>query len=155
MASNNNSNNINITYATMGEVMDYQTSSPTSGFTESSTVFDDDGTTPLVSVKVGGKEYTYVPFGYENQLPYKLISNIGRSSVMAQNKLFNVLTCYGMGFQYNDVETKLPSKDQEVNLFRMHNSMSRFFLEQITDMKYFSSAYLPSCSTRRATRLWR
>lgn len=32
MASNNNSNNIDITYATMGEVMDYQTSSPTSGF---------------------------------------------------------------------------------------------------------------------------
>ena len=29
MASNNNSNNIDITYATMGEVMDYQTSSPT------------------------------------------------------------------------------------------------------------------------------
>lgn len=29
---------------------------------------------------------------------------------MAQNKLFNVLTCYGMGFQYNDVETKLPSR---------------------------------------------
>lgn len=137
MASNNNSNNIDITYATMGEVMDYQTSSPTSGFTESSTVFDDDGTTPIVSVEVGGKEYTYVPFGYENQLPYKLISNIGRSSVMAQNKLFNVLTCYGMGFQYNDVETKLPTKDREVNLFRMHNSMSRFFLEQITDMKYF------------------
>lgn len=70
MASNNNSNNIDITYATMGEVMDYQTSSPTSGFTESSTVFDDDGTTPIVSVEVGGKEYTYVPFGYENQLPY-------------------------------------------------------------------------------------
>ena len=53
MASNNNSNNIDITYATMGEVMDYQTSSPTSGFTESSTVFDDDGTTPIVSVEVG------------------------------------------------------------------------------------------------------
>ena len=98
MASNNNSNNIDITYATMGEVMDYQTSSPTSGFTESSTVFDDDGTTPIVSVEVGGKEYTYVPFGCENQLPYELINNIGRSSVMAQNKLFNVLTCYGMGF---------------------------------------------------------
>ena len=29
MASNNNSNNIDITYATMGEVMDYHTSSPT------------------------------------------------------------------------------------------------------------------------------
>ena len=132
-----NNNDIDITFATMGAVLDYQTSSPTSGFTESSAIFDDDGTTPTIAVKVKGVEYTYIPFGCDNKLPYELIRNIGESSVMAQNKLFNVLTCYGMGFQYNDIETKLPTKDREVNLFRMHNSMSRFFLEQITDMKYF------------------
>lgn len=130
-------NNIDITFATMGAVLDYQPSSPTSGFTESSAIFDDDGTTPTVAVKVKGKEYIYIPFGCDNKLPFELIKNIGESSVMAQNKLFNVLTCYGMGFQYNDIETKLPTKDKDVNLFRMHNSLSRFFLEQITDMKYF------------------
>lgn len=130
-------NNIDITFATMGAVLDYQPSSPTSGFTESSAIFDDDGTTPTVAVKVKEKEYIYIPFGCNNKLPFELIKNIGESSVMAQNKLFNVLTCYGMGFQYNDIETKLPTKDKDVNLFRMHNSLSRFFLEQITDMKYF------------------
>ena len=130
-------NNIDITFATMGAVLDYQPSSPTSGFTESSAIFDDDGTTPTVAVKVKGKDYIYIPFGCDNKLPFELIKNIGESSVMAQNKLFNVLTCYGMGFQYNDIETKLPTKDKDVNLFRMHNSLSRFFLEQITDMKYF------------------
>ena len=132
-----NNNDIDITFATMGSVLDYQTISPTSGFTESSAIFDDDETTPTIAVKVKEKEYTYIPFGHDNKLPYELIRNIGESSVMAQNKLFNVLTCYGMGFQYNDIETKQPTKDREVNLFRMHNSMSRFFLEQITDMKYF------------------
>lgn len=130
-------NNIDITFATMGAVLDYQPSSPTSGFTESSAIFDDDGTTPTVAVNVKGKEYIYIPFGCDNKLPFELIKNIGESSVMAQNKLFNVLTCYGMGFQYNDIETKHPTKDKDVNLFRMHNSLSRFFLEQITDMKYF------------------
>lgn len=130
-------NNIDITFATMSAVLDYQPSSPTSGFTESSAIFDDDGTTPTVAVKVKEKEYIYIPFGCDNKLPFELIKNIGESSVMAQNKLFNVLTCYGMGFQYNDIETKLPTKDKDVNLFRMHNSLSRFFLEQITDMKYF------------------
>lgn len=130
-------NNIDITFATMGAVLDYQPSSPMSGFTESSAIFDDDGTTPTVAVKIKEKEYTYIPFGCDNNLPFELIKNIGESSVMAQNKLFNVLTCYGMGFQYNDIETKLPTKDKDVNLFRMHNSLSRFFLEQITDMKYF------------------
>lgn len=130
-------NNIDITFATMGAVLDYQPSSPTSGFTESSAIFDDDGTTPTIAVKIKGKDYIYIPFGCDNKLPFELIKNIGESSVMAQNKLFNVLTCYGMGFQYNDIETKLPTKDKDVNLFRMHNSLSRFFLEQITDMKYF------------------
>lgn len=132
-----NNNDIDITFATMGAVLDYQTSSPTSGFVESGSIFDDDGTTPLVEIEIGKKSYTYIPFGEDDMLPYEIIRRIGESSVMAQNKLFNVLTCYGMGLQYNDVETKLPSKDKEVNLFRMHNSMSRFFLEQITDMKYF------------------
>ncbi len=129
--------NIDVTFATMGEVMNYQASAATGGFVESSGIFDDDGITPTVAVEIGGKPYTYVPFGADNQLPYDLIKNIGESSVMAQNKLFNVLTCYGMGLQYNDLETKLPTKDKDVNLFRMQNSMSRFFLEQITDMKYF------------------
>lgn len=148
------SNNIDITYATMGEVLDYQTSSPTSGFVESSSIFDDDGTTPTVSVEVGKQRYTYIPFGANNKLPYELIKNIGESSVMAQNKLFNVLTCYGMGFQYNDIKTKLPTQDKEVNLFKMHNNLSRFFLEQITDMKYFFFVSQPSSSTKRAIASW-
>lgn len=131
-------NNIDITYATMGDVIDYQTFNPTSGFVESSAVFDDDGTTPVIQVKASdGNKYVYVPFGADNQLPYQLIKNIGESSVMAQNKLFNVLTCYGMGLQYNDIETKMPTKDKDIKIFKMHNSLSRFFLEQITDMKYF------------------
>lgn len=69
MASNNNSNNIDITYATMGEVMDYQTSSPTSGFTESSTVFDDDGTTPIVSVEVGERNIPMYPSATRTSCP--------------------------------------------------------------------------------------
>ena len=130
--------NIDITFATMGDVMSYQAYNPTGGFVESSGIFDDDGITGTMTVKASdGKDYTYIPFGADNLLPYQLIKSIGESSVMAQNKLFNVLTCYGLGFQYNDIKTKLPSDDKDVNLFKMHNSLSRFFLEQITDMKYF------------------
>ncbi len=130
--------NIDITFATMGDVMSYQAYNPTGGFVESSGIFDDDGITDTMTVKASdGKNYTYIPFGEDNLLPYQLIKSIGESSVMAQNKLFNVLTCYGLGFQYNDIKTKLPSDDKDVNLFKMHNSLSRFFLEQITDMKYF------------------
>ena len=130
-------NNIDVTFTTMGEVMNYQAGTSISGFVESSGIFDDDDITSTVPVEVNGKTYNYVPFGADNQMPYQLIRRIGESSVMSQNKLFNVLTCYGMGVQYNDLETKLPTKDKDINLFRMSNSISRFFLEQITDMKYF------------------
>lgn len=130
-------NNIDVTFTPMGEVMNYQAGTSISGFVESSGIFDDDDITSTVPVEVNGKTYNYVPFGADNQMPYQLIRRIGESSVMSQNKLFNVLTCYGMGVQYNDLETKLPTKDKDINLFRMSNSISRFFLEQITDMKYF------------------
>ena len=101
--------NIDITFATMGDVMSYQAYNPTGGFVESSGIFDDDGITGTMTVKASdGKDYTYIPFGAGNLLPYQLIKSIGESSVMAQNKLFNVLTCYGMGFQYYDIKTKLP-----------------------------------------------
>lgn len=138
MKDNNNDTNIDITYATMGDVVSYQAMNPTGGFVETAGIFDDDGITSTVQVRANdGNMYSYIPFGADNQLPYQLIKNIGESSVMAQNKLFNVLTCYGMGFQYSDVQTKHQSADKEVRIFSIHNSLARFFLEQITDMKYF------------------
>lgn len=63
------SNNIDITYATMGEVLDYQTSSPTSGFVESSSIFDDDGTTPTVSVEVDKQNTPTSPSGQTTSCP--------------------------------------------------------------------------------------
>lgn len=150
-----NQDNIDITYATVGEVMPYEAFNPTNGFVESSSIFDDDETTPVLQVKANdGNTYAVIPFGADNLLPYELSKKIGESSVMAQNKLFNVLTCYGMGLQYNDIKTKLPTKDEDINLFRMHNSMPRFALEQITDMKYYFSASQPSFSTKRAIPSW-
>lgn len=131
---------VEVTFSEPGvnAIMDMASANYTGGFTESSTIFDDDdGTTPTVTVKIRGREYEYVPFGHDNQLPYQLIKQIGESSVMSQNKLFNVLTCYGMGVQYMDVETGKPSKDKDIRLFQMHNNLPRFFLEQVTDMKHF------------------
>ena len=37
-----NQDNIDITYATVGEVMPYEAFNPTNGFVESSSIFDDD-----------------------------------------------------------------------------------------------------------------
>lgn len=103
----------------------------------SSTIFDDDGIVNYRSVEVGGKRYSYVPFGSDDHLPYHIIDKVGENMVMSQNKLFNVLTCYGQGVRFFDRETDQPTRDAKVEMFTFRNSLSRFFIEQAMDMKYF------------------
>lgn len=68
-----NQDNIDITYATVGEVMPYEAFNPTNGFVESSSIFDDDETTPVLQVKANdGNTYAVIPFGADNLLPYEL-----------------------------------------------------------------------------------
>ena len=79
----------------------------------------------------------YAPFGIDNQLPYKIRELIGSDEVTAQNKLFNVLTCYGAGLQLQDEATKQATQHADARRFLRRNALSSFYLEQITDMKYY------------------
>lgn len=79
----------------------------------------------------------YVPWGVDNQLPYEIARLVGGDEVTSQNKLFNVLTCYGRGLQMLDMETKEPATDEEVLRFMRRQATPSYFLEQATDMKYY------------------
>ena len=69
---------------------------------DSADVFDeDDGTINTQTIKVGYRNYQYVCFGADNELPYHIVGKVKRNLVMSQNKHFNVLTCYGQGIRYN------------------------------------------------------
>lgn len=103
----------------------------------SSTIFDDDGITNYKPLVIKGKEYMYVPFGSDDQLPYEIIDKVGENMVMSQNKLFNVLTCYGQGVRFFDPKTEKKTTDKEIKMFQFRNSLNRFFVEQCMDMKYF------------------
>lgn len=107
-----------------------------SEMSSSSDIFDEDG---LISARhvPGYTNYMYVPFGYDDQLPFNIIRMIGDDEIMSQNKFFNVLTCYGNGLRYNDPKTGTATTDPEINRWMMGNSLQEFFLEQATDMKYF------------------
>lgn len=109
---------------------------------DSETVFDEDGIISPLAVDAGGVTYKYAPFGKDNLLPYKLISKIQHSTVMSQNKFFNILACYGQGFRLVDAATRLAPQAEDVADFIQHNALPKFFLEQITDLKtfYFSVA---------------
>ena len=102
----------------------------------SADIFDEDedlGFSPVPGYQ--GEEY--VNFGADNQLPFEIIKMIGRDEVMSQNKLFNVLTCYGAGQKYMDYDTDKPTKDKDIKRWMLGNSLASFMLEQATDMKYF------------------
>ena len=78
----------------------------------------------------------YMPWGADNQLPYRIRELIGSDEVTAQNKFFNVLTCYGAGLRILGADGK-ETKHPDALRFARRNALSTFFLEQTTDMKYF------------------
>ncbi len=107
-----------------------------SEMTDSGDIFDEDGI-PAARPLPFSENVKYIPFGYDDLLPFHMIRLIGRDEIMSQNKFFNVLTCYGAGLRYNDVGTNQPTRDGEIKRWMMDNSLPEFFLEQATDMKYF------------------
>lgn len=104
---------------------------------DSSTVFDEDGFVVEGRPVPGYPEFRYMPFGFNDELPFHLIHTIGTDEVLSQNLFFNILTTYGAGLQYVDPVSKKPTKDSEIRRFLLSNSFHEFFLEQSTDMKYF------------------
>lgn len=95
-----------------------------------------------VPIEIGGNCYNVMQWGHDNQLPYQLMENVEKNSVMSQNKHFNVLTCYGRGLEYMDLATRgekkpLPTTHPDIRKFLVKNNMKRFFAEQVTDMKFF------------------
>lgn len=122
-----------------GEIFDIEVSkinTEMASVEDSNQVFDEDAnisTTPVPN----RQGMAYVNFGEDNQLPFKIIKMIGQDEVMSQNKLFNVITCYGAGLKYMDVDTKQPTTHPEIKSWLVRNSLPLFQLEQATDMKYF------------------
>lgn len=104
---------------------------------ESKSVFDSDKESRYATMFINGHKYEYCLFGDDDQLPFETIEHIGKDEVMSQNKFFNILTCYGSGLRYIDVNTAAGTKDPEIRQFIMRNSFPRLLLEMTTDMKYF------------------
>ena len=119
----------------------------------SADIFDEDGLPSVRNLPQFGGKYQYVPFGADDQLPFEMIRLIGEDEIMSQNKLFNVLTCYGNGLRYNDPTTGKPTTDFEVIRWMFQNSLPEFFLEQATDMKYFFYAVAVIILSRDGTKI--
>lgn len=84
----------------------------------------------------GWQEEQYVPWGDDNLLPLKIRDLVGSDEVTSENKLFNVLTCYGAGIQLQD-EDGNPTRNIEAKKWARRQYLPQYFLNQITDMKYY------------------
>lgn len=104
----------------------------------------------------GYENESYVPFGDDNQLPYELIRLTLEDEVTAQNKLFNVLTCYGAGPRITERTTAQPTTNLAAIEWCERQNLKNYLLEQITDMKYFyftASVIILSRDGKRINRL--
>lgn len=118
---------------------------------DSSAVFDEDFYGEAMSIP--GTEYKYVPFGPDDQIPYSLIHHIGKDEILSQNQYFNVLTCYGGGLKYVDIKTEKPTRDVEIKRFFSRNFLPAFWLDQITDFKYFFYSVAVIILSRDASKI--
>lgn len=87
----------------------------------------------------GRPKELYAPWGADNQLPFKIRDLVGSDEVTAQNKFFNVLACYGAGPVLNGADGQ-PTALTDALRFKRRTGLGTFFLEQITDMKYYFMA---------------
>ena len=111
---------------------------PASRYQESRAIvegFDEELST--VPLTIRGKEWEYVPYGDDDQLPFRVMRRIGENMVTSQCQLFNVQACYGQGVRFIDRDTRQDTQDAEIRRFCLRNSLHELYLEQATDMKFF------------------
>lgn len=100
-------------------------------------IFSAEIETPKAKEVPGYDGHYYIPFGDDNKRPFDIIRKVAEDEVLSQNKYFNVLTCYGAGISFRDSATQKPTTSQEINQWLRRQNLPLFFLEQITDLKYF------------------
>ena len=112
--------------------------SPATKYQESRVIVQDfDEKLTTTPITIGGVNYEYVPYGDDDQLPFKVMERIGENMVTSQCQLFNVQACYGQGVRFIDRETREDTQDAAIRDFCLRNSLHELYLEQATDMKFF------------------
>ena len=80
--------------------------------------------------------YEYIPWGADNQMPYKILELIESDETLSTCQLFNAEVCYGSGLVYDTAEAKRKVQ-QEVQHFQMDNDIASYFLGVCQDFKHF------------------
>ena len=79
---------------------------------------EDDSIAPVII----DKRLSYVPWGADNEMPYKVLDHIEKDETLSTCQMFNSEVCYGSGLRYNTSECDTAVSD-EVEDFFLDNDM--------------------------------
>ena len=91
--------------------------------------------TDIVPVKID-EGYEYMPWGADNEMPYKILELIESDETLSTCQIFNAEVCYGSGLVYDTANANSKVKSC-VDNFLMDNSLSSYYLGVCQDFKYF------------------
>lgn len=99
----------------------------------SSQVFrEDDDICPVTL----NKDLQYMPWGADNQMPYRVLELIEKDETLSTCQMFNAEICYGNGLQYNTEACSAQVK-ADVEDFLLANALPSYFLGVCQDFKHF------------------
>lgn len=81
--------------------------------------------------------YEYMPWGADNEMPYKILDLIDSDETLSTCQLFNAEVCYGSGLVYDTAQATAKTK-KAVDAFMMDNDMASYFLGVCQDLKHFA-----------------
>lgn len=79
----------------------------------------------------------YMPWGSDNEMPYKILSLIENDETLSTCQIFNAEVCYGSGLVYNKNKCNNDIAE-EIDDFFTFNSISSYFLGVAQDFKHFA-----------------
>jgi hypothetical protein len=118
----------------------------------SSSVFKEDiDTVPIII----DDTLSYMPWGADNQMPFKILNLIEKDETLATCQVFNAEVCYGSGLQYNCSESAAAYVRDEVENFMLDNDLASYFLGVSQDFKHFGFAVSVIILNEDATKVVR
>ena len=101
--------------------------------------------------------YQYMPWGADNQMPYKILELIESDETLSTCQIFNAEVCYGSGLVYDTSEAKADVR-KDVDHYLMDNDLPSYFLGVCQDFKHFGfcvSIIILSADASRIVRILR
>ncbi len=82
---------------------------------------------------------SYIPWGGDNLMPFKIIEHIEKDDTLATCQMFNAEVCYGAGLRYDTCIATAQVRN-EVEDFLLDNDLAAYFLGVSQDLKHFGFA---------------